>query len=1052
MIRVHASNRMETLAEWLADDMRNQPAEPLDAERIVVPHRLLGEWLRLELAARLGIAAHLKIELPAEFAWSVMREAVPGLPVESAFEPGALRWRIFDLLGRWTGDDPVNQYLADGDPRKRFELADRLALAYDRCLVFRNGQWDAGDRSDWHVRLWDELVRDIGGATHWVDAVAAYGRAIERAGGPGGSTSRRPRVRLFGIAMLSPSYLEMLRRIGAVMDIDLFLLSPSRDFRAHGVPPVDAGGERNELVAVWGRLARDMQTLLAEKLSAEAGRQTHGAVAETCLGEVHRDVLSGRSATEARTAMADSASAPRIGQDETLQIHVCHSATREVEVLHDRLLGLFDDHPDIQPADVLVLTPDLDAYAPVVEAVFGAADTIQFNIGRQRARVGTAINAFLDLLALAGSRYTASELLAPLRAASVRNRFGLDEGDLARIRDWVGRAGIRWGMDAAHRTEEDVAAPAHNNWHHGLRRLLLAYAIPDDDALIEGIVPCPLDRRGYQSGAGDYERLGSFAHYCDLARELNGWIADEHTPDDWAQRLHAEVLGRFFVRQPHFDPESAREIDSVARLIDDFVSECNVADADIPVPFEVLRDALVSRAGVETRAVPRLADGVTVAGLATGQVFPAKVVCLLGMNDGAFPRRPPATAFDFMNGLFGDEARQLGDRDARDEDRFAFLEALLAARRCLLVSYTGRDLMEDKPIPPSVVVSELTDYLHQRFPATDGWETRHPLQPFSRRYFTPSAPNLFSYSQAMANAARAVESIPERPARFVGKLTPVTERLAAAGDEIPLEELIRFSASPAKYFLRNRLGLHLDVYDDEIGDDEPFELSGLEAWQLKVDLFERQQNGSVSDHGSVSATGQLPPENLGRIQYRETEQEVAEIVAALAPYKDHCDDVAVDVSIDGLRIVGAVGQFHKDKTQFLWRRIGDIREKDKVEAWLLLLAATCAVERPVTAVLLGSKTNAPSIVKGPAPQKAQLHLRRWLKAWIDGQREPLAFFPTTSWKWLTANASQVEEAWWGRYGEGKDDYHRIVFGDEPFTGAFRSLAKELLEPLVEAMQ
>ncbi len=1048
MIRVHASNRMETLAEWLAEHMRQHPADPLDAERIVVPHPLLGEWLRLELATRLGIAAHIRIELPAEFAWSVMREAVPDLPVESAFEPGALRWRIFGLLGRWASDDPIGRYLADGDPRKRFELADRLAIAYDRCLVFRNGQWNAGDQSDWHTRLWDELVRDIGGATHWVDAVAAYSRAIGQASDLGVSNLIRPKVRLFGIAMLSPSYLEMLRRMGAIMDIDLFLLSPSRDFRTAGGTPADAGGERNELVAVWGRLARDMQTLVAEKLSAEAGRQTHDAGAGTCLGEVHGDILSGWSAASARTATSDSADATRIGRDETLQIHVGHSATREVEVLHDRLLGLFDDHPDIQPADVLVLTPDLDAYAPVVEAVFGAADTIRFNIGRQRARVGTAINAFLDLLALAGSRYAASELLAPLRAASVRHRFGLDEGDLARIRDWVGRAGIRWGMDAAHRTDEDVAAPAHNNLHHGLRRLLLAYAIADDDDLIDGIAPCPLDRRGYQSGAGDYERLGSFAHYCDLARELNGWTADERTPDGWAQRLHAQVLGRFFVRPPYFDPESAREIDSVARLIDDFVGECAIADADIPIPFEVLRDALVRRAGVEARAVPRLADGVTVAGLATGQVFPAKVVCLIGMNDGAIPRRPPATAFDFMEDLFGDDARQLGDRDVRDEDRFAFLEALLAARRFFLVSYTGRDLLEDKPIPPSVVVSELTDYLERRFPTEYGWEIRHPLQPFNRRYFTSGDRNLFSYSQAMANAARAVERIPQPPTRFAGALPPVP---ATPGDEIPLRELIRFSAGPAKYFLRNRLGLNLDVYDDETGDDEPFELDHLEAWQLKADLFERRQNGSAGGRALAAASGRLPPENLGRIQYRETEQEVAEIVAALEPYKDHCNEVPVDVSINGLRIVGTVGQFHKDKARFLWRRIGDIREKDRVEAWLLLLALTCEVDRPLTAILLGSKTNAPAIMAGPAPEQARAHLGRWLKAWTDGQNAPLPFFPKTSWTWM-ANPPGAEAVWRDDYGEGQDDYNRIAFGDDPFTGAFRSLAKELLEPLVKAMQ
>ena len=1040
MIQVHASNRMEALAEWLAEDMRKHPANPLDAERVVVPHPLLGEWLRLELATRLGVAGHLKIELPAEFAWSVMREALPGLPLESVFEPAVLRWRIFDLLGRWEGDDPVNDYLADGDSRKRFELADKLAAAYDRCMVFRNRAWNAGNPEDWHVRLWSQVTADIPDATHWVDAVAAYGQTV----GAGESRSPRPRVYLFGIAMLSPSYLELLRHVGTVMDVQLFLLSPSRDFWKGQHPSADADGyyaEGNELVTTWGRLARDMQALV-EKAPATAERETYGDAADTCLGAVQRDIVG-------RPSTGEHGPTPQVGPDDTLQIHVCHSATREVEVLHDRLLGLLDDHPDIQPADVLVLTPNLDAYAPVIEAVFGAANRIPFNIGRQRARVGTAISAFLDLLALAGSRYTASQMLAPLRAASVRQSFGLQEGDLGRVSEWVQRARIRWGMDATHCTEEGVSAPTHNNWQHGLRRLLLAYAVPDENVLLDGVVPCTLDQWGFQAGAGDYERLGAFIHYCELASALNDWTADERTPTAWAERLHTEVLNRFFIRAPNFDPESAREIDSVSRLIDDFAKECAMAGSDIPVPFEVLRESLANRARVDSRANPRLADGVTVAGLATGQVFPAKVVCVLGMNDGAFPRVPPPAVFGFMDRLFGENARQLGDRDVRDEDRFAFLEALLAARRCFVVSYTGRDLMEDKPIPPSVVVSELTDYLRRRFPADEDWEIRHPLQPFNRRYFTSGDRNLFSYAQAMENAARAVERIPQPPARFAGELPPAP---ATPGGEIPLHEFIRFSASPAKYFLRNRLGLYLDVYDDETGDDEPFELDHLEAWQLKADLFERQQNGFASGQALVAATGQLPPENLGRIQYRETERDVAGIVAALAPYKDYCTEVAVDVSIDGLRIVGSVGQCHKDRARFLWQRIGDIREKDRVEAWLLLLALTCSVERPVTAILLGSKTNAPAIMAGPAPEQARSHLDRWLKAWMDGQRQPLPFFPTTSWKWLTGNASQVEDAWFGLYGDGKDDYHRIAFGDDPFTGAFRSLAKELLEPLVEAMQ
>ena len=1054
MIRVHASNRMETLAEWLADDMRNQPAEPLDAERIVVPHRLLGEWLRLELAARLGIAAHLKIELPAEFAWSVMREAMPDLPVESAFEPDLLRWRIFDLLGRWTRDDPINHYLADGDPRKRFELADKLALAYDRCLVFRNDEWNTGDPTDWHVSLWDELARDMPEDTHWIDAVAAYARATDQATGVRAPTARRRKVYLFGVAMLSPSYLEMLRHVSAVMDAHLFLLSPSRDFWTGVRPETDTGGYYavgNELVAAWGRLVRDMQSLLTKQLSATSSRETYGDAPDTCLGVVQQDILARRSTTETHKETPDSASKPQSGPDDTIQIHICHSATREVEVLHDRLLDLFDAHPDIQPADVLVLTPGLDTYAPVIEAVFGAADTIQFNIGRQRARVGTAINAFLDVLALAGSRFTASQMLAPLRAASVRGSFGLEERDLARIRDWVSRAGIRWGLDATHHTDPGVSPPAHNNWQHGLRRLLLAYAIPDDDVLIHGVVPCGLDRRGYQSGADDYERLGRFVHYSELARELNDWIADERTPSAWAERLHTEVLGRFFVRQPHLDPESAREIDSVARLIDDFANECGLAGRDIPVPFEVLRDTLVRRAGIDARAVPRLADGVTVASLTTGQIFPAKVVCVLGMNDGAFPRSPPPGIFEFMDHLFGDDARQLGDRDVSDEDRFAFLEALLAARRCFLVSYTGRDLMEAKPIPPSVVVSELTDYLRQRFPADTAREIRHPLQPFNSRYFTSEEPNLFSYSVPMANAAAVIGAHHVYPARFTGSLPPLAQPATTPTHEMGLDQLIRFSASPAKYFLRNRLGIHLGEDSDELDENEPFELNSLESWNLKRELFDRQQASSDHDHDLLAATGQLPPGNLGRIRYRETAREVAGFATALAPYKEHCDEVEVDIAVDDFRILGRVKQFHADKKELLWHRIGNLRPKDQVEAWLLLLALTRAVEHRVTAHLLGLRGDVePRIVEGPSPAEAQSHLRRWIKAWHDGQNKPLPFFPATSWARI--NDSNFKDVWSRGYDDGKDAYHQLVFGIDPFNNEFHSLAQDLLEPLKEALR
>ena len=474
------------------------------------------------------------------------------------------------------------------------------------------------------------------------------------------------------------------------------------------------------------------------------------------------------------------ASAP-LAPDDSIQVHVCHSPAREVEVLHDRLLGLFDNYPDIQPADVLVLTPDLDTYAPIIAAVFGAADRIRFQIGRRRFNEGAALTAFLDLLELPGSRYTANAVLAPLRAASVRASFGIGEHDLEGIRDAVRRAGIRWGLDAAHRTELDVPASPNHNWHHGLRRLLLGYAIDADadaDVLLDNITPCALDRWGFRTGAADYERLGRFLRYCELTFALDDWSQAAHRPSEWAATLRTDVLARFFGDADRGStPEVSRELGTVARLIDAFATECDNAGTTTPVPFEVLRDVLSEHAAATTRGVPRLADGVTVtrphAGTGTARQG--------GVRRGHERRRLPAparpprrsnsspacSARTRANSATATCATTTASRSwKRSWRRAAICCSPIPAATC----------RRTKPTPPSVVVSELTEYLDRRFPDAAGagdsgrWQTRHPLQPFSPRYFRPDEPALFSYSAPMAAAATALGAAGGEPDRFGGEL------------------------------------------------------------------------------------------------------------------------------------------------------------------------------------------------------------------------------------------------------------------------------------------
>ena len=993
-----------------------------------------------------------------------MREAVPTLATVPGYDPAFLRWRIFERLAGWNGDDEIGRYLEDGDSRKRFELADRLAIAYDRCLVYRPDRiraWQAGKPAGWHERLWAELAAgrrpdERAASKHWIDALDSYRAALAGArGGTPAERTERPRVSMFAVATLSPSMLELLHLAAAVMDIHLFLLSPRRDFWA-GVPARTGGGyyaEANELLEAWGRPARDLQALLAGRHAPvqvdRAPVREEERSGHTCLGAVQADLL-GADAPPPAPALLEP--------DDSIQVHVCHSPAREVEVLHDRLLGVFDAHPDIEPADVLVLTPDLDTYAPIIAAVFGAADRIRFQIGRRRLGEGAAVTAFLDLLELPGSRYTANAVLAPLRAASVRACFGIGENDLEGIRDAVRRAGIRWGLDAAHRTELDVPASPNHHWRHGLRRLLLGYAIDagtDGEVLLDGITPCALDRWGFRSGAADYERLGRFLRYCELVFALDRWRHAAHRPSEWAARLRTELLDRFFAARTDSASEVSRELSTVARLIDDFMAECDHAGIDTAVPFDVLRDVVREQAAATTRGVPRLADGVTVAGLTVGQALPARVVCAVGMNDGAFPRRPRAMPFEFLTELFGENARRLGDRDQRDDDRYAFLEVVLAARRCLLVTYTGRDLQEDKPIPPSLVVSELVEYLDRRFPGAAGnrgpgrWQTRHPLQPFSPRYFRREEPALFSYSAPMAVAATALGAGGGVPDRFAGELDAGAHTPEA---EIELEDLIRFAVSPSKYFARHRLGLHLDVRDDELDDDEPFQLDALQSWQLKSDLADWDKPSEERAARLAAAGGLLPPGNMAGIQHRESAGEVAALREALRPYEDHTARPEVDIVVNGTRIVGVVEQFHRGRNELMWWRIGRIRAKDRIEVWLRLLTLTAALDRRLTAHLFGSKNAESSAIAGPPSERARDLLGDWVAAWREGHRKPLRLFAEASWKWTERQStSAVTSGWTGQpWSEGYDPVHRMMFGNDPVDDSFMELAGRLLGPLREA--
>ena len=1208
-VRLHHSNRLEVLAAELARLVRTVPGDPVAPERIVVPHPTIGRWLSITLAGELGIAANVRYEQPAEFAWSVMRGVVAELSRDRPYEPARLRWRIHDLLpGPPVGatdtdrdahvpEGAVRGYLRDGDPRKRLELADRLARMYDQCLLYRPDwilDWENGSTPHWQARLWRQVVGTDGahGGDHWVGALRKFRRKLHdsppasaaRDGSDAGaraspahdsSSAAFPRAEshppsspvgnascphrwprrasFFAVPALSPSYLELLREAATRMEIHLFVLNPCREYwgdihtrreidhRAAGEDP-DAGyfTEGNELLAALGRTGRDMIDALLEVPDATSEERFEVPAGADRLAAVQRDILDLQLSDEAARDDESPAAGPVATRppqtDESIQVHVCHSPVREAEVLHDCLLAVFDAQPDLEPADVLVLTPDLETYGPAIEAVFAAAGRIPCNVARARTEASHTLRAYLALLSLPASRYGAETVLAPLAAPAIGVRFGIGDADVGTIRDWVREAGIRWGVDEAHRGEEDLPETADHTWRRGLRRLLLGYAMADASHPVAGLVPCRGVRRGFDFGEMDGELLGRFVSYCDKAFGLRDRLGGRRPPAGWGEVLRDVVCdfladglerarggsgpaGRTLAR------DLAEEVAAVRSLIREFENEAS--QARTPVPIEVVLEVLRERAGQTVREVARLADGVTVASLGAGRIVPAGVVCLAGMNDGVFPRSPSTPSFDVVA---AGRARR-GDRDMRREDRFAFLEALLAARRCFLVTHIGRGLRDDAPIPPSVLVGELKDYLARRFPG-ETFESRHPLQPFSPRYFeadgevqgtedrattthadaadrdrappdssdvrgnapagrTGAGKRLFSYSRGMCEAAKAVRAgtpASEGRSRFVGVTLPEPD---ASRRSVDLADLVAFFANPARCFLRDRLGMRLELDDLALDDEEPFGLDNLELHRLRSDIWDQIQAGIRPEHGAalLHGSGRLPQVGLGRIIHESAREAVEPLEGLLAPYRKALDAPPrpVDFELRGFRIVGAVEHVDPDAgvavgadagevepDRMVWWRVGALRAQDRIGIWLRQLAWAAAGHGPLEAVVVSRERGSWRSAAFPPPGDAGEQLGRWIDTWRKGLAVPLRLYPETSYAFAKAIASVADvgdaipeaileaardkayRAWLGNRfqpgpGEGAELHVALVHdADDPLTGDFEELAATLLVPLARA--
>ncbi|MGH7897760.1 MAG: exodeoxyribonuclease V subunit gamma, partial [Candidatus Binatia bacterium] len=616
------------------------------------------------------------------------------------------------------------------------------------------------------------------------------------------------------------------------------------------------------------------------------------------------DRRDGGSAAPLR--LSSAAAAP-----DSIRIHSCHSPMREIEVLHDQLLALFDSDRTLEPRHVVVMAPAIDDYAPYIEAVFSADRSrpeIPYHIADRRPRVAErVVDAFSRILEVLRGRLTAPQVFDLLGMDVVRERFEIAARELDTVRDWIARAGIRWGVDESHRESEGQPPIGENTWRFGLERLLVGFAMPGEDRhLFRGVLPID----GVEGADGDL--LGRFTDFCHALFSFRPFAERARTVAEWELDL-----GRLLARLIAVRVDTADQHRRIRRALETLTARAAAAGFDEPLHLEVFLRALDKEIGDSAAPVGFLSGGVTFCAMVPMRSIPFRVVCLLGMNDGAFPRtvRPPG--FDLTT-----IEPKPGDRTRRDDDRYLFLETLLSARERLLISYVGQSIQDNSTIPPSVVVSELCDALAQSFSIGDRAADpirrraalaqriviRHALQSSSERYFRKDRADsrLFSYSETALESARARTTERRQPPCFVeGRLRDGAE---AALPIVPLEDLERFFEHPSRWFCQRRLGLHLAKEGDLLEDTEPLEPSALEQWTIGDRLLRRlvDEGESADPLGAIRASGALPPGALGDAVYRAIAPQALRLAAIARTLADgeRFDPLAVDVEIGGLRVSG----------------------------------------------------------------------------------------------------------------------------------------------------
>ena len=1075
MFHLYQSNKVETLLAQLIRLLIEQERPPLESQTIVVENPGLAHWLKMQLANSLGIAANIEFPMPSRFFWQVQRALQPDLQQESVFSKDTLTWLVLECLENETllnrpHFSLLKDYLAQelGSEQQTelnaYQLASSIADLYDQYLVHRPDwieNWEQGNftfddaplgEHQWQGEMWQALLKlaqEKSLPTHHRGNLLQNFLEVLSGKVDSADFSQLPSdLIFFGFSTLPKHQIDALNLLSKHCNVHVLTPNPCQQYwgdvvdetvqarlrlRNKSVELLDAG---NDLLASLGSMGKDYQRMLLDVDDIQEYDLFSENESGHVLAQIQNQILKLQK-DEPLNWQAD---------DHSIQVVGCHSPMREIEVLHNHLLDSFSQG-ELDPQDVVVMIPDVASYAPYIDAVFNSSDPyVPYSISDRPVQAEhPLLSAFLLILGLPKGRFSFSDVTSLLEIPAVYRAYGLQEHQLPQLKVWLREAGIRWGFDENQRQQQGLPAWKQNTWLYGFKRLLMGYAVSGEQ-VVEGI-----------SAVGSVEGLDAqwLGPVMDFVDDLHQFMieSDElRTASSWSGYV-LKLVEKVFLA----DEQEQPIMEHIYEALESWVETTHKVHYQRDIAFSVLADGLNQRLQATGGSQHFMVGKVNFCTLLPMRSIPFKMVAVLGLNDADYPRSVIPNSLDLMR--FN---RRLGDRSRRDEDRYLFLEALLSARESLWLSYKSRDQKDDKPLTPSVVLAELMDYLQNSVEESQYFQ-QHPLQPFNKSYFSQTS-NLFSYNHDWLAVHSDTADVSEN--------TMNTDSVDLANiQELLVDDLVQFYQHSSKYFLNKVLNVNLSIWTDEQEDDEPFELDGLTAFQLKQKLLEKALVGDLQmghEATSVSvAEGHLAFGEIGQKQWNKIESSLQPLLAEAEGYLEGDAHPPFEMNI----------KFESLNIQLLdWQKqvIGDhlvMILPNKLKAKVLLpliiqMAVLSAMDKRYKGVLI-CQDHLVSL-KPMDRSVANEYLLNLVTHYLEGLNEPLGFMADTAWELIRPvkkggksynNESNSQKVFWGSdgpfgfAGERDDIHHRRCITDlSTIPQRTIDLANQVFGPWIELME